>query len=79
MKWLVDDWKKSWRFATVRFWVIIGVFAQLLEHIPALAVTWIDKRTATGLAILAIISIALRMYKQKSLSNDDPPNPPSDN
>lgn len=66
---LVDDAKDWWRMATVRFWILLAVLAQLAEIILPYS-GLLSPAVANALTIIAVVSIALRLYKQKSLSND---------
>lgn len=71
---VIDNIKQWHKLATVRFWIIVGVFAQIADVILPYSMM-LDPRIANALTILAVVSIALRLYKQKNLHADSPDSP----
>lgn len=64
---LVADWRKAWKFFSVRVFLLVGVAPDLHEAVVSMG--WLDDPTTPsglkwGLRGLAISGIALRLIRQ---------------
>lgn len=64
---LVDNACIWYKMATVQFWIIVGVAAQLAEIILPYSMI-LSPEAANLITLLSVTSIALRLYKQKNMS-----------
>lgn len=75
MKWLVDDARKWYKMATIRFWIAVGVLAQLADLLSPTVRGMFSEDTANAISVIAAVSVGLRLYKQGGMrdnSNNDP-------
>ena len=72
MKFLVDDARKWYKMATIQFWIFVGVMAQLAEIILPFSSN-LSPAIANSITIMSVISITLRLYKQKNLDDNNIP------
>lgn len=75
---LVSYWRKWHKIATVRFWLLVGVLAQLAEQIPMVTRDMLSPTAANVISGIAAISIGLRLWKQADIADDTNSNGESD-
>lgn len=67
---LITEYKQWYKLATIRFWALVAVLAQLAEIIQPFSTT-LDPDVANTITAISIVSIALRLYKQKGVDRAD--------
>ena len=67
---LIAEYKQWYKLATVRFWALVAVLAQLAEIIQPFSTT-LDPGVANTITAISVVSIALRLYKQKGVNRAD--------
>lgn len=81
---LIDDWRKAWRFDTVRFWAALAAIPEalyrialalgdVLPQLSAVVVEYLPPELRTALAIAGVVSMFLRLRQQQALHA--PPKP----
>jgi len=69
---LVDNANKWYKMATVQLWILVGVAAQLADIVMPYS-AMLSGGAANALTIVSAVSIALRLYKQKNLDDNNIP------
>lgn len=75
MIWLVEDWRKAWRWWSVRYAALVAILPEMLyrlaeasEHIlPTLSYAVLDNLPwwlRSGAAIMAFVAVFLRLLRQ---------------
>lgn len=84
---LIDDWRKAWRFDTVRFWAALALIPQALyrlalelgdvmPHLSYVVVDYLPHELRAALAIAGAVSVFLRLRQQQPIPPPvEPPAP----
>ena len=68
---LIDDWRNWWKIYTIQFWIIVGYVPELMATLSSDVKDYLPESLRGMLAIVATISIMLRLKKQNNITNKE--------
>jgi hypothetical protein len=80
---LIEDWRKAWRFDTVRLWAALAALPEalyrlalaagdILPQLSAVVVEYLPPELRAALAIAGVVSMFLRLRQQQALHEPKP-------
>jgi len=68
---LVDNWRDCWKMYTIQFWIVVGYVPELMATLSSDVKDYLPESLRGMLAIVATISIMLRLKKQNNITNKE--------